>query len=129
MPATRPLSPHLSVYRWQIQMVTSIVHRATGIALSAGLLLVAWMLIALASGPDAFATVVAFCNSWIGMLLLFGFTWSLAFHFLNGIRHLWQDLGIGYEIATFVRAGWISVIGSFALTALVWFFVLTRGGA
>ena len=130
MPANaRPLSPHLSVYRWQIQMVTSIVHRATGVALSVGLLLVAWALIALASGPDAFATVAAFCNSWIGMLLLFGFTWSLAFHFLNGIRHLWQDLGIGYEIATFVRAGWAAVIGSFVLTAIVWACVLTRGGA
>ena len=129
MPATRPLSPHLSVYRWQIQMVTSIVHRATGIALSVGLLLVAWALIALASGPDAFATVTAFCKSWFGMLLLFGFTWSLAFHFLNGIRHLWQDLGIGYEVATFVRAGWVVVIGSVVLTALVWVCVLTRGGA
>lgn len=130
MPANaRPLSPHLSVYRWQIQMMTSIVHRATGIALSVGLLLVAWALIALASGPDAFATVAAFCKSWFGMLLLLGFTWSLAFHFLNGIRHLWQDLGIGYEIATFVRAGWIVVIGSLVLTALVWFCVLTRGGA
>ena len=130
MPANaRPLSPHLSVYRWQIQMMTSIVHRATGIALSVGLLLVAWVLIALASGPDAFATVAAFCKSWIGMLVLIGFTWSLAFHLLNGIRHLWQDLGIGYEIATFVRAGWIVVIGSLVLTALVWFCVLTRGGA
>ena len=130
MPANaRPLSPHLSVYRWQIQMVTSIVHRATGIALSVGLLLVAWALIALASGPDAFATVTAFCKSWFGMLLLFGFTWSLAFHFLNGIRHLWQDLGIGYEVATFVRAGWVVVIGSVLLTALVWVCVLTRGGA
>ena len=130
MPANaRPLSPHLSVYRWQIQMMTSIVHRATGIALSLGLLLVAWVLIALASGPDAFATVAAFCKSWIGMLVLIGFTWSLAFHLLNGIRHLWQDLGIGYEIATFVRAGWIAVIGSILLTALVWYCVMTRGGA
>jgi succinate dehydrogenase / fumarate reductase cytochrome b subunit len=129
MQATRPLSPHLSVYRWQIQMVTSIVHRATGIALAVGLLLVAWALIALASGPDAFATVTAFCKSWLGMLLLLGWTWSLAFHFLNGIRHLWQDLGIGYEVSTFVRAGWVVMIGSFALTALVWACVLTRGGA
>ena len=130
MPANaRPLSPHLSVYRWQIQMVTSIVHRATGIALAVGLLLVAWALIALASGPDAFATVAVFCKSWLGMLLLLGWTWSLAFHFLNGIRHLWQDLGIGYEVATFVRAGWVVMIGSFVLTALVWACVLTRGGA
>lgn len=130
MPATaRPLSPHLSVYRWQIQMVTSIVHRATGIALSVGLLLVAWLLIALASGHDAYATATTFCTSWLGTLLLVGWTWSLAFHFLNGIRHLWQDLGIGYEVATFVRAGWIVMIGSFVLTALVWACVVMRGGA
>jgi succinate dehydrogenase / fumarate reductase cytochrome b subunit len=63
------------------------------------------------------------------MLLLLGWTWSLAFHFLNGIRHLWQDLGIGYEVATFVRAGWVVLIGSFVLTALVWACVLMRGGA
>lgn len=126
--AARPLSPHLSVYRWQIQMVTSIVHRATGIALSVGLLLVAWALIALASGPAAFADVAAFCSSWIGTLLLVGWTWALAFHFLNGIRHLWQDLGIGYAVGTFVRAGWIVLGGSVVLTALVWALVLTRGG-
>ena len=128
-PVHRPLSPHLQIYRPQLTSMLSILHRATGIALAVGLLLVAWALIALASGPDAFATVAAFCKSWFGMLLLLGFTWSLAFHFLNGIRHLWQDLGIGYEIATFVRAGWIVVIGSLVLTALVWFCVLTRGGA
>ena len=127
--AARPLSPHLSVYRWQIQMVTSIVHRATGIALSVGLLLVAWALIALASGPEAFAEVASFCASAFGTFLLVGWTWSLAFHFLNGIRHLWQDLGIGYGVGTFVRAGWIVMIGSFVLTALVWACVLTRGGA
>jgi succinate dehydrogenase / fumarate reductase cytochrome b subunit len=129
MPAVaRPLSPHLTVYRWQIQMMTSIVHRATGIALSVGLLLVAWALIALASGPEAFAQVVAFCTSGFGMLLLVGWTWSLAFHLLNGIRHLWQDLGIGYAPVIFVRAGWIALIGSFVLTALVWACVLLRGG-
>ena len=130
MPASaRPLSPHLSIYKWQIQMVTSIVHRATGIALAVGLLLVAWALLALASGPDAFADCTAFCKSWIGMILLLGWTWSLAFHFLNGIRHLWQDLGVGYAIPAFVRAGWVVMIGSFVLTALVWACVLARGGA
>jgi succinate dehydrogenase / fumarate reductase cytochrome b subunit len=127
--AARPLSPHISIYRWQIQMVTSIVHRATGIALAVGLLTVAWALIALASGPAAFGEVIAFCKSWIGMILLLGWTWSLAFHFLNGIRHLVQDLGIGYAPATFVRAGWIAMIGSFVLTALVWACVLAQRGA
>lgn len=128
--AARPTSPHLGIYRWQIQMVTSIVHRATGIALSVGLLIVAWGLIALASGPAAFENVRAFCASWIGTILLIGWTWSLAFHLLNGIRHLWQDIGRGYAPADFVRNGWIAMIGSFVLTIVVWAIVLTqRGGA
>jgi succinate dehydrogenase / fumarate reductase cytochrome b subunit len=131
MPATaRPLSPHLTVYRWQIQMVTSIVHRGTGIFLSLGLLLVCWALIALASGAEEFARVTAFAASWIGMILLLGWTWSFAFHLLNGIRHLLQDVGLGYAPATFVRNGWIATIGSFVLTALIvaWVFA-QRGGA
>lgn len=130
MPASaRPLSPHLSVYRWEIQMVTSIVHRATGIFLSLGMLLVAWALLALASGPAAFAGVAAFCASWIGLILLLGWTWSLAFHLLNGIRHLLQDLGLGYAPATFVRNGWLVTIGSVVLTALVVACVFAQRGA
>lgn len=129
MPANaRPLSPHLSIYRWQIQMVSSILHRATGIALAAGTLLLVCLLSALAAGPEAFATVRAFCASWIGMLLLLGWTWSLAFHFLNGIRHLLQDLGWGYRPEQFVRNGWLVVAGSIVLTALVWMCVFAQGG-
>jgi succinate dehydrogenase / fumarate reductase cytochrome b subunit len=130
MPANaRPLSPHLSIYRWQIQMVTSILHRATGIFLSLGTILVCALLIALASGADAFARVSAFSASWIGIVLLLGWTWSLAFHLLNGIRHLAQDLGFGYEVPTFVRNGWIVLIGSFVATALVWACVLAQRNA
>ena len=129
MPATaRPLSPHLSVYRWQIQMVTSILHRATGIALALGSVLVVAGLVALAAGPEAFARVRAFCASWIGILLLLGWTWSLSFHLLNGIRHLLQDAGMGYAVRTFVRNGWLVSIGSVVMTALVWACVLVRGG-
>jgi len=131
MPANaRPLSPHLSIYRWQIQMVTSILHRATGIALAAGTILLVVALLALASGPQAYAQVAAFCGSWFGTLLLVGWTWSLAYHLLNGIRHLWQDLGYGYLPAQFVRNGWIVSIGSVLLAGLVWACVLAqRGGA
>lgn len=125
----RPLSPHLSVYRWQIQMVTSILHRATGVALAFGTILVCAGLIALASGPDAFAAVRGFCASWPGMLLLFGWTWSLAFHLLNGIRHLLQDAGLGFGIAQFVRNGWVTTIGSLILTLLIYGWVLGLGGA
>ena len=129
MPATaRPLSPHISIYRWQIQMVTSILHRGTGIFLALGTLLVCAGLIALASGPEAFARVSGFCASWIGVVLLLGWTWSLAFHLLNGVRHLLQDLGLGYAPAQFVRNGWLVTIASFVLTALVWACVLAQRG-
>jgi succinate dehydrogenase / fumarate reductase cytochrome b subunit len=129
MPATaRPLSPHLGIYRWQIQMVTSILHRATGIALAAGTILLVVALLALASGPDAWAKVVGFCASWPGTILLYGWTWSLAYHLLNCIRHLLQDLGLGNLPAQFVRNGWIVTIGSFVLAGLVWACVMAQGG-
>ena len=123
----RPLSPHLSVYRWQIQMVTSILHRATGIALAFGTILVVVALLALAAGPEAFAAVHGFCTSWLGMILLLGWTWSFAFHLLNGIRHLLQDAGLGFEIPDFVRNGWIASVGSLVLTALVVFWACGAG--
>lgn len=130
MPATaRPLSPHLSVYRWQIQMVTSILHRATGIALAFGTILLCVALLALAAGPEAFAAVRTFCASWLGTILLLGWTWSLAFHLLNGVRHLLQDVGFGFQPAQFVRNGWLVSIGSLVLTVLIWAGVLAEGGA
>jgi succinate dehydrogenase / fumarate reductase cytochrome b subunit len=126
--AVRPLSPHLSVYRWQIQMVTSILHRATGVALAAGTVVLCALLLALAAGADSYAQVQGFCASWFGRLLLFGWSWAFAFHLLNGIRHLLQDLGLGYRPAQFVRNGWLALAGSLVLTALVWVCVLARGG-
>jgi succinate dehydrogenase / fumarate reductase cytochrome b subunit len=121
------LSPHLSIYRWQIQMVTSILHRATGVALSVGTILLVVALVALAAGPEAYAQVRGFCTSWIGMLLLLGWTWALSFHLLNGIRHLLQDIGWGYLPAQFVRNGWIATLGSLALTVALWAFVQWGG--
>lgn len=129
MPATaRPLSPHVSIYRWQIQMVSSILHRASGIALAFGTILLCLVLVALAAGADAFALLRGFCASWIGLILLIGWTWSFSFHLLNGIRHLLQDAGMGYQIAQFVRNGWLATIGSFVLTALVWICVFMQAG-
>jgi succinate dehydrogenase / fumarate reductase cytochrome b subunit len=125
----RPLSPHLSVYKWQVQMVTSILHRATGIALSVGLLLVAWGLIALAGGAERFGHFAAFVGSPVGLVLLIGWSWSLFYHLCNGIRHLVQDGGYGYEIVQFVRSSWASIIVSLLLTAAVWAYVLTLGAA
>lgn len=125
----RPLSPHIQIYRWQIQMLTSILHRATGVALVAGSILVVIALIALARGPESFAAVREFCASWLGLILLLGWTWSLAYHLLNGIRHLLQDIGMGFEIPQFIRNGWLVVVGSVLLTAIVWVCALTQGGA
>ena len=125
----RPLSPNLGIYRWQVQMVSSILHRATGIALAAGTLLVAAGLLTLAAGPAPFAGFVAFCASPLGLMLLLGWTWALSYHLLNGVRHLLQDAGLGYAVAAFVRNSWLTVIGSLLLTILVWAWALPGGGA
>jgi succinate dehydrogenase / fumarate reductase cytochrome b subunit len=124
----RPLSPHLQVYRWEIQMATSIVHRTTGIILTVGALLIAAALLAMAAGPEAWEQVRGLAGSWLGLAVLFGWTWSFAFHLLNGIRHLVQDAGFGFSISAFIRNGWLSVIGSLLLTGAVWGVVATRGG-
>jgi succinate dehydrogenase / fumarate reductase cytochrome b subunit len=110
-------------------MVTSIVHRATGVALAVGTLLVIWGLLALASGAPAYAQFKICIGSPIGLILLVGWSWALFFHLCNGIRHLLQDAGIGYEIAQFVRSSWVSIIASLVLTVLAWAYVLMAGGA
>ena len=127
-PRGRPLSPHLQVYRWQVQMVTSILHRATGIVLAVGLIGLVWGLLALAAGPERWAAFTACAGSPFGKIVLFGFSWALAFHLINGIRHLVQDAGQGYAIPEFVRSSWLSIIGSFVLVALAWGVVLAHWG-
>lgn len=124
----RPLSPHLQVYRWQVQTVTSIVHRTTGIILSVGNLLIVCGLLSLAAGPESWAHFTAFTRSILGFLIMFGWSWALAFHLINGIRHLVQDAGMGYRIESFIRSSWISVFGSLVLTALIWMVAMTQGG-
>lgn len=124
----RPLSPHLQVYRWQVQMVTSILHRATGVVLAVGLLGLVWGLLALAAGPERWAAFAACAGSPFGKVVLFGFSWALAYHLINGIRHLVQDAGQGYAIPEFVRSSWLSIIGSFVLVALAWGVVLAHWG-
>jgi len=125
----RPLSPHMGIYKWQVQMVTSILHRATGIALSVGTLLVLWGVFSLATGEDSYNQFKTCIGSPIGLVLMFGWTWSLFYHLCNGIRHLLQDGGMGYAIPQFVRSSWLSIIVSIVLTVLVWAYVLTSGGA
>jgi succinate dehydrogenase / fumarate reductase cytochrome b subunit len=125
----RPLSPHLQVYRWQVQMVSSILHRATGIALAVGTLVVACGLLQLAAGEESFGRFKGIIGSPVGMVLMLGWSWSLFYHLCNGIRHLLQDAGLGYEISRFVRSSWLSVIGSIVLTVLAWAYVWMAGGA
>ncbi|MDR3515978.1 MAG: succinate dehydrogenase, cytochrome b556 subunit [Azospirillaceae bacterium] len=118
--ANRPLSPHLQVYRPQITSVLSISHRATGIALTVGTLLLAWWLIAAATGEAAFASVQHFIASPLGLLLLFGWTFSMFFHLCAGIRHLAWDLGYGFELKTVTTSGWTVVVAAAGLTVLAW---------
>jgi len=115
----RPLSPHLQVYRWQVQMVTSILHRATGIILAVGALLIACGLMHLAAGEASWTRFVGWMTSPFGLVVLVGWTWALSYHLLNGVRHLVQDTGHGYPIPDFVRSSWVSIIGSLVLTVVI----------
>jgi succinate dehydrogenase / fumarate reductase cytochrome b subunit len=116
----RPLSPHLQVYRPQLTSILSIVHRLTGVGLAAGTLLLVYWLAAAAAGPEAFATAQYLVGSFIGRLLLFGWTFCLFYHFCNGIRHLAWDAGYGFEMETLYRSGWLVVGATVVLTLGFW---------
>jgi succinate dehydrogenase / fumarate reductase cytochrome b subunit len=116
----RPLSPHLQVYRWQLTSVLSILHRASGVALAAGTILLVWWLGAAADGPDAYAGVQGFLGSWVGRILLFGWTVALFYHLCNGLRHLWWDTGRGFELKSVYASGWTVVGATIVLTAISW---------
>ena len=124
----RPLSPHLQTYRWTLTMVLSIVHRATGVALYFGTLLLVWWLVSAASGPAAYANVQAFTGSWIGRLIAFGYTWALMHHALSGVRHLIWDLGYGFKASEREWLTWAALIGGIALTIILWVVAYTMGG-
>jgi len=118
--ANRPLSPHLQVYRFQITMAMSILHRLTGVGLGVGTVLLAWWLIAAAVGPDAYASFEWFIDSWVGLLALLGFTFSLFYHLFNGIRHLFWDAGMGFELPAMRASGLTVAIISVLLTVIAW---------
>lgn len=116
----RPLSPHLQIYKPMLTMVMSIVHRITGATLYFGMLLLAWWLIAAASGPNAYAGFEWFMGSVFGQLLLFGYTWALIHHMLGGIRHLIWDTVHGFEPAEREMLTLATLIGSVTLTLILW---------
>ncbi|HET7656302.1 MAG TPA: succinate dehydrogenase, cytochrome b556 subunit [Luteimonas sp.] len=123
----RPLSPHLQVYRWQITMTMSILHRVTGTILVVGAFAFAWWLLALAAGGDTYATVADCLASPLGKLFLFGFSLSLVYHLLNGIRHLLWDAGWGFEIPEFYASGWTVAALTVVFTLILW--ILASGAA
>jgi succinate dehydrogenase cytochrome b subunit len=116
----RPLSPHLGIYRPQINMVMSIVHRLTGMALYVGTMLLAAWLIAAATGEQAFAMVSQILAHPLGKLVLLGYSWALIHHMLGGIRHLIWDTGRGLAPRAADALAWLTIIGSLALTAALW---------
>ncbi len=126
---SRPLSPHLQVYRLMLTFVMSGLHRISGAVLYFGMPLIAWWLIAAASGPNAYAYFEWFAGSLIGRLVLFGYTWALLHHVLGGIRHLIWDIGLGLEPAEREFLALATIVGSVALTLVVWVIgYLAMGG-
>ena len=121
---TRPLSPHLTVYRWPVTMMTSITHRATGVGLSLGAIILAWWLVSISNGPEGWQNFHAISDTPIGALVLLGLTWSLVYHFLNGVRHLAWDLGYGFDKREAERNSVIiyalSILGALAVFGAVW---------
>jgi succinate dehydrogenase / fumarate reductase, cytochrome b subunit len=116
----RPLSPHLQVYRPMLSMMMSIVHRATGVALYVGSVLVVWWFLAAAQSDSYFDLVQAFFGHWFGRLVLFGFSWALIHHALGGLRHFVWDLGRGFKLTTVEWMVKANLIASIVLTIVLW---------
>ncbi|MCB1531836.1 MAG: succinate dehydrogenase, cytochrome b556 subunit [Alphaproteobacteria bacterium] len=125
----RPLSPHLQVYRPQMTSMTSILHRATGAALSIGLALFSWWLVAASIGPEAYGVFGRFVSSKIGLLMLLGFTIATYYHLANGIRHLFWDAGKGVNIKSAYATGAFILFFTLLATVGTWYCVIVYGGA
>ena len=125
----RPTSPHAQIWRWHITMAASILTRATGVSLYAGLLIVAWGVLALASGADAYAAFLAIMGSILGRLVLFGITFSIFYHLAAGIRHLVWDFGKGFEPKTANMSAFFCIGFGLAAAVVVWLLAVMTGGA
>lgn len=122
---SRPLSPHLTIWRWGPHMLVSILHRITGSALSiAGLALLAWWLAALAGGAESYTQFTNIAGHPVGLFVLIGLSWAFFQHLLSGIRHLVMDSGAGFEINTNKRFAILTIVGSILLTVLMWAYIL-----
>ena len=118
-----PLSPHLQIYKWHISSLLSIIHRISGVINLLALILIFFWLIFLSLGENNYQSFLLTINSFIGKFILIGFTWSMSFHLLSGIRHLVWDLGYGFEIKTANITGIIVITFSLALTIIFWLFL------
>ncbi len=118
--AGRPLSPHLSIYRWPITMTLSILHRVTGVALSVGLIVLTIWLVALSTGAAAYEQITEVMQSIVGRALLVGFSFAFFFHLCNGVRHLFWDVGKGFEMRQANASAWFVVSAATVLTLGLW---------
>ena len=118
--ANRPLSPHIQIYRPQLTSVMSILHRITGIILAIGSILFAFWLSSLAFYHHFAFAIFDFLVSFLGRLFLFAWTLALFYHLCNGIRHLFWDVGKGFEMKQVYKSGWITVAATLILTSVVW---------
>ncbi|MDT0574871.1 succinate dehydrogenase, cytochrome b556 subunit [Croceicoccus sp. F390] len=123
----RPLSPHLSIWKWGPAMLSSILHRVTGNAMATlGLLILLWMLGAIAAGPQAYAVFAAVMGNPVGIIVLIGISWSFFNHMCSGIRHLVMDVGAGFEVERNNRAAIISIVCGVVLTVAFWLVILLK---
>jgi succinate dehydrogenase / fumarate reductase cytochrome b subunit len=120
---TRPTSPHVSLYRWQIGNSLSILHRLTGVALAFGLLALCYWLVSLAGGEQSYEAAAKLFAAPLGQLFLIGWTFAFLYHLLNGVRHLFWDVGKGFERAQRHASGWFVVLGSSAVTVCIWVMI------
>ena len=125
----RPLSPHISIWRWHVTMLSSILHRLTGIALYGGAILLTVWLVATASGPEAYAQAEQVIFSLPGQIVLFGFTMATLYHFINGIRHLvWDGPRAGFSPERANLVSWLNIIFAIIGTGAVWSIASVTGG-
>ena len=124
-PTERPLSPHLTIWKWGPHMLVSILHRITGNALTfAGLALLTWWLLAIASGPSAYDQFAELAMHPVGLFVLVGLTWAFWQHTFSGLRHLFLDMGAGYELRVNRLVSVLTIAAALLATAATWFVLM-----
>jgi succinate dehydrogenase / fumarate reductase cytochrome b subunit len=122
---SRPMSPHLTIWKWGPHMLVSILHRVTGVGLATiGAAALVWWLVAAATGADAYATFAGWATWKWALIVPVGLSWALFQHMLSGLRHFVMDLGAGYELGTNRFWAWMTVLGALLLTLLLWAWIL-----